>query len=197
VERALESVGDTVDGRTGELLREATATRRRLGTTVDAAFLDSTGVLADVPSRRLQDAAGLFTLAAREGSPAGDALVSTGEHLEQLRRVEAESRRELARVTGTLANTAAVFGPLVGGATVALAGSVAGGGPLGGRGLPVAALGPALGAYVLILAAVLTTLATGLEHGLDRVLIGYRIGAALPAATATYLTAVVAAGAVL
>lgn len=121
-----------------------------------------------------------------------------GNHLGEVRRVEAEGRREMARVTGTLANTAAVFGPLVAGATVALSASVATGtaGSIG-RGLPAAALGPAIGAYVLVMAALLTTLATGLERGLDPALIGYRVGVALPAATATYLVAVVGAGLVL
>jgi hypothetical protein len=44
------------------------------------------------------------------------------ELVDALGRVEAEARRDLGRVTATLGNTAAFFGPLVGGATVALAG---------------------------------------------------------------------------
>jgi hypothetical protein len=47
---------------------------------------------------------------------------------------------------------------------------------------------------VLVLAAVLTALSTGLRRGVDRALVGYRVGMALLAATATYLAAVVAGG---
>ena len=43
------------------------------------------------------------------------------DQLERLRELERDARRQLATVTGTLSNTAAVFAPLVGGATVALA----------------------------------------------------------------------------
>ena len=88
------------------------------------------------------------------------------EQTDELRRVEAEARRELRRVTDTLTNTAAVFGPLVAGATVALAARVAaeGGGRLGG-GFDVGGLGLAVGGYGLISAVVLTVLATGLVVG--------------------------------
>jgi hypothetical protein len=50
---------------------------------------------------------------------------------------------------------------------------------------------------VLLLAVILTGLATALERGIDRSLLAYRIGLALPTATAAYVAAVVAAGAVL
>ncbi|MFD1595390.1 hypothetical protein ACFR97_07505 [Haloplanus litoreus] len=166
-----------------------------------AAFRGDGGPLAALPSSRAEGMAALFGLAATEGEPAGDALIATAEHVEELRRVERESRRELRRVTDTLSNTAAVFAPLVGGATVALSARVAGTGTGTGTGtgfgaepLPTAALGIAVGAYVLWLAAALTVLSTGLTRGLDRTLVGYRVGAALCLATVAYLTAYVGAG---
>jgi hypothetical protein len=198
VESTLPAAGERVGGETGRIFREATGVRRRLRTTVRGAFLGDHGALADLPSPRFRGAAALLALAAREGRPAGEVVVATADQLDELRRVEKEGRREMARMTGTLANTAAVFGPLVAGATVALSASIETGvGGAVGRGLPAAALGSAIGAYVLLMAAVLTTLATGLERGLDPVVIGYRVGLALPTATATYLTAVVGAGLVL
>jgi hypothetical protein len=183
--------------------------RRRLGTTVRDAFLGPHGALADLPSPRLRGGAELLSLAAREGPPAGDALIATAEHVAALREIEAEGRRELAHVTSTLANTAAVFGPLVAGTTVALSDGVAAGaglavasgaGAVGGAvgpGLPTAALGAAVGAYVLLLAPLLTVLSTGLERGLDRALLGHRVGLALCGSTAVYLAAVRGAGLVL
>jgi hypothetical protein len=116
------------------------------------------------------------------------------DHLDDLREVEREARRELAQVTGTLKSTAAAFGPLVAGATVALARGMAGTGEFGAA-VPTAALGLAVGVYVLLLAAVVTALATSLERGFDRTLVGYRVGLSLLSATAVYLAAFAGAGA--
>jgi len=91
-----------------------------------------------------------------------------------------------------MGNTAALFGPLVGGVTVALAGRV--GGSKLGEAIPQTGLALAVGVYVLLLAVVLTALATGLARGFDRSVVGYRVGLALLAATATYLAAIVAGG---
>lgn len=192
-ERALASVATELTGATGEILSTAARRQRRLGIDVETAFTGGHGALSTVPSARAESIAALLALAAREGRPAGEALTAMGEHLETLDDVERESRRAVGSVTTTLSNTAAVFGPLVGGATVALTSVLGRGGPLGGT-VAVADLGLAIGWYVLVLSVVLTALATGLTHGLDRSLVGYRIGLALPAATATFLTAFVGAG---
>jgi hypothetical protein len=142
------------------------------------------------------------------GPPAGDLLVATGEHLAELRQVTRRTRRETARLTATLANTATVFGPLVGGTTVALAAGTAGrAGTVGvrvGRGaatdfgaaLPVGHLGLAVGLYVLALTAILTALATGLRYGRDRARVGYRVGVALPLAATVFCLALVVGRAV-
>ncbi|WP_225333605.1 hypothetical protein [Halomicrobium urmianum] len=190
VERALPAVAEELPEETGTVLADAAARQRRLGVGVRAA-LDA--AVADLPSRRIQGAAATLAMAADEGRPAGDALVATGEHLEEVAAVEREAHREVAQVTDTLSNTAAVFGPLVGGATVALAGALGDDGSLVAD-ANAAGLGLAVGAYVLLLAALLTALATGLTLGFDRALVGYRAGLALLAATATYLTALAGAG---
>jgi Flp pilus assembly protein TadB len=195
VEAALPAAARELDGPTGELLVAADTRARTFGVGVAAAFVGERGALADVPSVRATNVARLFAVAAREGRPAGSALVAMGDHLEELRAVERSARRDLERATATMRNTAGLFAPLVGGVTVALAGHV-GGGQLGTPAVPPAALGSALGWYVLVLAVALTALATGLERGLDRALVGYRAGLAVLAATATYLAAVVAGGVV-
>jgi hypothetical protein len=189
VERAIAEAADDLDGVVGETFTAAERRGRQLRVGVETAF---EGALDDVPSKRGESAARLLGLAAREGPPAGRALVETADHLDALGRVEAEARRDLGRVTATLGNTAAFFGPLVGGATVALADSIDVGAASTGTGIegsaPAAAvLGPAIGVYVLLTAVVLTALATGLSRGLDRATVGYRIGIAVPLATATYL----------
>jgi Flp pilus assembly protein TadB len=189
VERAVADAADELDGVAGEVFGAAARRQSQLRIGVEAAFDGEYGALETVPSQRARGAARLLGAATREGPPAGRALVETADHLDDLRRVEREARRDLAQVTSTLGNTAAFFGPLIGGATVALADSVGTTGTLEGSAPETAALGPAIGVYVLLLAVVLTALSTGLSRGLDRATVGYRTGAALLAATLTYLVA--------
>jgi len=234
VETAIANAGERLDGATGELFERAGRRSETLRVGVREAFLGRGGPAVPVPSPRVRGGIALLAVAAREGRPAGDVLLELADQLEELRALETDARRQLATVTGTLTNTAAVFAPLVGGATVALATGIdtvdagglgagatagadalgVGGGGTGAGGgsaaeattnaadsgtgtLSVPVLGRIVGAYVLILAALLTALATGLERGFDRTLVAYRVGIALPTATATYLVAFVGAGALL
>ncbi|MWG35428.1 type II secretion system protein [Halomarina oriensis] len=228
VEAAIETVSAEVSGPIGDVLADTARRQRTLRVGVGEALYGEHGALSTVPSARVDGTLGLLVVAAREGAPAGDALVVVADHVERLHTVERDARRELRRVTGTLTNTAAVFGPLVGGVTVALAASMGGrvsgaGGTTGlgavsgtshspspagglspsaatttvaaGSGIPVDGLALAVGAYVLSLAALLTALATALEHGGDRAHIGYRVGLVLPVATVLYLGSYLVAGA--
>lgn len=135
VERAVEDAGDRLDGRTGRLLSRAARRSRTLRVSVREAFLGRGGPAAAIPSPRVRGAVALLSVAAHEGKPAGDVMLDLADQLERLRELERESRRQLATVTGTLANTAAVFAPLVGGATVALATGIDAAGTIGGAGV--------------------------------------------------------------
>ncbi|WP_435069516.1 type II secretion system protein [Haloplanus sp. C73] len=194
VETAIADAAERVPGATGSLLDDVARRQRRLGIPVSEACSDAVGA---VPSRRLREVASLFDLAAVEGRPAGDALVATATHLEELERVEREARRDLSRLTDTLSNTAAIFGPVVGGTTVALSARVAQAGTatqFGAGALPTPQLGLVVGAYVLWLAGALTVLSVGLTRGLDWTLVRHRVGVALSLATLCYLAAYVGAG---
>jgi hypothetical protein len=190
-------VADEVDDETGDLLVAVARRQRLLGVDLRTALLGPAGPLATLPSARTRDAARLLAVAASEGPPAGAALVSFGAHLDELRSVERAARADLRRLTGAMHHTAAVFAPLVGGATVAMADGIAAR-PLaehGGAALPpTPVLGLAVAGYVLALAAVLTGLATGLERGLDPALVAGRVGRALLAAAGIFTAAVVATG---
>lgn len=196
VETGIDRAAERLGGPTGQVLSDAAQRQRQLRIGVEAAFLGDHGALDDVPSSRARSTATLLALAAREGRPAGTAIVSMAGHLRELRSVEDEARRELERVTGTLRSTATIFGPLVAGVTVALSDRM---GAMGGDAEAIATgvLGPMVGAYVLLLAAILTALAVGLERGLDRALVGHRVGGAVLAATCVYLAAFLAAGLVI
>lgn len=191
VERAVATVADETERPFADVLADAAGRQRRLGVDLERALLGPDGAMANYPSDRLRGSGSLLAMAAREGPPAGGAIVALSEHLEDLDRVERETRRSVESVTNTLSNTAALFGPLVGGVTVALAGAMGGPGPFEGAG-SVDGLGLAVGVYVLLLAVILSVLTTGLTRGVDRSLAGYRSGIALLAATATYLAAVAA-----
>ncbi|MGQ3328570.1 type II secretion system protein [Halorubrum sp. FL23] len=121
VETAIAHAGERLDGATGELFELAGRRSETLRVGVREAFLGRGGPAVPVPSPRVKGAVALLSVAAREGRPAGDVLLELADQLEDLRELESDARRQLATVTGTLTNTAAVFAPLVGGATVALA----------------------------------------------------------------------------
>ena len=224
VESAIAHAAERVPGETGEVFAAAAGLQRRLHTSVEAAFLGEYGALKDIPSPRARSTAALLSIAADEGQPAGRAIVSMADHLEELQEVESETRRQLSTVTGTLQNTAAFFGPLVGGATVGLAGGMstegieaigsAGGGAaasaaadapgfgIGGGAtdvtvLPADQLGLVVGVYILLLCLILVPLSVGLKNGLDRSLVGYVVGQSLVVATPVYVATVWIVGSVM
>lgn len=192
VERAIEGVGSTITGPAGAVFSAAAQRQRTLGVGVERAFRGANGPLVHTPSARAVGVARLLAVAASEGRPAGRVLVGEAERLETLQGHERRARREVRRVTDSLRHTAAVFGPLVGGATVALSGRVAA--FEGAAAFGPATLGPIVGRYVLALAVLLPTLATAVERGLDRTLVGYRIGLACLTATTSFLAGAVAVG---
>ncbi|ELZ74324.1 hypothetical protein [Haloferax larsenii] len=201
VESALARAAETTPGATGDLLSDAVGVQRRLRVGVVDSFCGDHGVLESLPSPRVASVVTLLGLAAHEGRPAGRAIVSMADQLDALARLDAEARRELATVTETLSNTASVFGPLVAGATVALADGMAPARTLDQTAvtapLATADLGLAVGVYVLLSAVLLTTLSVGVANGLDRHLVATRVGRALLSATVTFLAAFVAAGTLL
>lgn len=199
VESAIEQAGERVPGETGEVFEHASGLQERLHLGVREAFHGEYGALRDIPSQRARSTANLLAIASEEGQPAGRAVVSMADHLEELQEVEAETKRSLSTVTETLDHTAAYFGPLVAGATVGLAGGMGEGldAADGATVLPTDQLGLVVGAYVIMLCFILIPLSISLRHGFDRSLVGYRIGTALIAAIPIFLVTIVMVGRVL
>jgi hypothetical protein len=173
------------------LLEEGLDRRERTTTGIERAFLGERGPIRSVPSPRVRTGLALFAVAARHGQPVGPAMHALADHLDELRRVERDARANLDRVVGTLRSTGAVFGPLVGGATVGLAAFMSAADGVGGGPIDLAGLGPAVGVYVLALSVTLTALSVGLHRGLDRQLLAQRVGTSLLTATACFLGAYV------
>jgi len=192
------AAADGVGGPAGEALADAATVQRRLRVGLRDALVGEHGALAAVPSPRARAGAELLALAAAEGPHGGRVMVELADHLDGLRGVEAETRRELASTVSTLRNTACVFAPLIGGITVSLAARLASEAP--GEfvePVPTDALGAVVGGYVLLLAALLAGFAAALESGTDRARIGYHVGLALLAAAMVYPVAAAAAGVLL
>lgn len=195
VESAIEAAAADVDNAMGDVLDSAVVRQRQLNVGVTEAFLGDHGALSDLPSPRVRGSIAVLNLATREGKPAGSALLALADHVDELHRVERDSRQDLESVLGTLHGTGALFGPMVAGATVALADGIASGSMLPGGGQSLPWLGVAVGGYVLAFAVVLSALATSLARGFDRALVGHRVGRALACATVVYLaTYVLVAG---
>ncbi len=191
VDAALVDVGEELGGETSDVFTAAARTQRVLKTDLKSAFCGPHGALSTLPSPRVESAATLLALAATEGRPAGHAIVSMADHLDDLQQVEAHARRSLRQVTDTLRQTGLIFAPLVGGTTVALATSLTGtNSKLASQALAFDTLGAAIGVYVLILAVLLTTLSVGLEAGLNRAQVGYHVGIALVVAPTVFLATV-------
>ncbi|MXV63271.1 secretion system protein [Natronorubrum sp. JWXQ-INN-674] len=191
VESAVELAAERVPAETGEVFEHAAGVQRRLHAGVEAAFLGEYGALRDVPSPRARGTAALLAIAADEGKPAGRAIVSMADHLEELDEVEAKTKRSLEQVTGTLDNTAAYFGPLVAGATVAMAAMMSSEdmvntADVDAAAFPAESLGIVVGVYLVTLCFVLVPLSIALRYGVDRALFGYHIGRALVSSTVLY-----------
>ncbi len=191
-ERAIERVGETVPPPAGAAFAAAARRQQTLGVGIERAFCGEHGPFVHTPSRRATSVARLLAVACDAGRPAGAAVIREAERLETIQSHERRARRETRRVTETLRHTAAVFGPLVGGATITLSGQLGGLADSPGIGPPT--LGPVVGFYVLWLTVLLPTLATAVEHGLDRALVGYRVGLAATTGTASVLVGAGATG---
>jgi hypothetical protein len=195
VESAVVDTAEELSGAIGTVFADAATTQRRLQVDVERAFLGDHGALSTVPSQRVRESITFLNTAATHGQPAGSAILALADHIDELQRVEREATHSLQTVCGALRSTGTLFGPLVAGATVALAEGMTGTGasavPVGGS---IPWLGFVVGWYVLVLGTVLPTLATGLVRGLDRALVGVRIGRALVSGTVVYLLAYVLVG---
>lgn len=197
VESSIAHAADRVPAETGEVFEQAAGLQQRLHLSVQEAFFGDHGALKNIPSARAHGTASLLSIAADEGQPAGRAIVSMADHLEELQEVENEAKRDLSSVTGTLETTAGYFGPLIAGTVVALADYIAQSDSIsefGSGALPTGELAVVVGTYVLAMSVILTTLSVGLRYGLDKSLVGHNVGNALIVSVPLYVSSVYGIG---
>lgn len=197
VETAIAQTGDELDSEIGVVLRDGVRRQKQLQVDVEEAFLGQHGALERVPSPRVRDSIAFISLATKEGRPAGTALLSLADHVEELQTIEQEARHSLAHVCRTLQTTGMVFAPMVAGATVSLAEGIGGEAFRAEGGQSLTWLGGPVGVYVLVLAVFLTSLSVGLTRGFDTALVSSRAGKALLCATITYLCSYLLVGLIL
>ena len=186
VEVAVERTAEDLDGEIADVFETAASQQRQLKASVEEAFLGENGALSDLPSPRAKGTIAVLSLAATEGKPVGEALLGIADHVDDLGAVEAEARRDLDAVCGTLETTGAAFGPMVAGSTVALADGMASGGTEMSVGGSMPGLGFAVGGYVVATALLLPALSTALGRGFDRALVGVSAGRSLALAAVVY-----------
>lgn len=190
-EHALARAGD-VPGTAGRVAATATDVQRRLGIPVQAALAGDHGPLAALHDHHSTSVAALVAAAGDAGRPGGRALSGYADHLDALAALDRTLRADLAGITGTLDQTAALYAPAIGGVTVALATRLrdaSGALATTGDGFPLV-----VGGYVLILAVVLPALARTLADGWCRVRVGASVGRALLSAGVIFPTVAAFAG---
>lgn len=185
-EEALQFAARTLEG--GELagaLTDASARLLSARTDLEGALLSPEGgALRHLPSARVKALFRLFAVCVRKSpEAAGAAVTKLADHLRELRDVEERMKRMLSEVTSTMRTTSGVFAPLIGGVTVALSDTVgqilvrasAGTGLLGEETPALASspltldlLAPAVGLYLLVLAALLVRFEGAVEEGSER-----------------------------
>jgi len=101
VESAVELAAERVPAETGAVFEHAAGVQQRLHVGVEETFLGRYGARYETfPVLALEGRLHCFAIAADEGKPAGRAIVSMADHLEELADVEAETRRSLATSRG-------------------------------------------------------------------------------------------------
>jgi len=94
------------------------------------------------------------------------------DHLEELEAVEAETKRNLEQVTGTLDNTVAYFARRRRDRRHGRHDVERGYHRFGAAAFPAESLAVVVGLYLIALCFIITPLSIGLRHGLDRALVG-------------------------
>lgn len=180
----------------------------------DALFDEEIGALKDVYSDRIHATMKLFVQSVgKSHEAAGVAIVKLADHLKELQEVEERIKRALYDTTSMMRSTTTLFAPLIGGVTLGLSEVVgrilmdmaesaaklpSGAQQAAAVGLDVIAptIPPGvfvlcIGIYILLLTAILTYFAGGIDSGGDAPQFMYDLGRALPMAVVVFTVATV------
>ena len=205
-EEAFAHTSRTMEGsKIGEAFEEISMNLFSMRTNLrDAIFDEEFGAFRHIYSERIRNTMLLFTESVHKNhEAAGASIIKLADHLKELSAVEERIRRSLYDVTSTMRSTAAIFAPLIAGITLALSEVITkilnqvaervSRVPADLSGMPVEinpesfsqSIPPdqfmlAIGAYVVIISAILTRFAGAIEYGGDRAQLKYDLACMLP-----------------
>lgn len=125
IESALARAATSVPGETGDLLDETIGIQCHLRVGAVKSFHDKYGIFKSTSDPRVAGVTTFLSLVASKSRSADRAIISMTDQPSVLTQLDTKVHRELASVAEALSNMAAVFGPLVTGATAALADGMA------------------------------------------------------------------------
>ncbi|AKB27653.1 hypothetical protein MSSIT_0934 [Methanosarcina siciliae T4/M] len=198
-EEAFAHTSRTMEGsKIGEAFEEISMNLFSMRTNLrDAIFDEEFGAFRHIYSERIRNTMLLFTESVHKNhEAAGASIIKLADHLKELSAVEERIRRSLYDVTSTMRSTAAIFAPLIAGITLALSEVITkilnqvaervsrvpadlSGMPVEispesfSQSIPPDQFSLAIGAYVVIISAILTRFAGTIEYGGDRAQLKY------------------------
>ncbi|MEE9116106.1 MAG: hypothetical protein V3U09_04335 [Thermoplasmata archaeon] len=167
----------------GDLLHRAQHRMIVFGHTLERAFFGEAGLFADFPSQRIRATMRSFVeIAKKDSVKAGQLVISTSDHLQEIQRLDEDTKRNLRTSTESMRMTSLLFAPIVMGVTFSLYSLLYE--TFTAMGQTEGMMSPSiflivLGVYVVLIAVVATYFVTAIQKGPDRIERDYSIGIGL------------------
>jgi hypothetical protein len=190
-ERAvMETAWSLKDTLFGDLLRRAQHRMIVFGHTLERALFGETGLFTIFPSKITRATMRSFVeIAKKDSVKAGQMVISTSNHLQELQRLDEDAKRSLRTSTESMRMTGLLFAPIVMGVTFSLYtllyDTFAATGQTEGMMSPYIFL-IVIGVYVVLMSAVAMYFVSSIVKGHDRISIGYLVGIGMLISTSVY-----------
>jgi hypothetical protein len=174
----------------GDLLHRAQHRMIVFGHTLERAFFGETGLFVDFPSKRIGATMRSFTeIAKKDSVKAGQMVISTSGHLQEIQRLDEDTKRNLRTSTESMRMTSLLFAPIVMGVTFSLYSllfeTFTATGQTEGMMSPNIFL-IVIGVYLVLMAVVAKYFVSSIVKGHDRISIGYSIGTGMLISVSVY-----------
>jgi Flp pilus assembly protein TadB len=176
----METARSLKDTSFGDLLHMAQHRMIVFDHTLERTFFGEAGLFAGFPSRRIRATMRSFVeIAKKDSVKAGQMVISTSDHLQEIQRLDEDTRRSLRTSTESMRMTSLLFAPIVMGVTFSLYSLLYK--TFIAMGQTESMMSPSiflivLGVYVVLIAVVATYFVTAIQKGPDRTERDYSIG---------------------